>query len=234
MLNVDVVILSWAKSQYHIDLTINTIDSLIKSETDIKFNVYLIENSDYQWNQLKDVTITNLIEPFNYNKFMNLGATMGMSDYIIFANNDLEFTPGFMSEMLIYNFDVMSPKSATTSSQFRLETCEGYKTSKHVSGWCFCMKREVWNKIGGLDEEFIGWFADDSMIMQILEAGYKHYHISESIVNHLDNGSNTLNTLEGATNKKYTVDLINRFNTKYLRNKFGKNPEYEINELKFR
>ena len=35
---------------------------------------------------------------------------------------------------------------------------------KDLSGWAFMMKRDLWNQIGGLDNDFDFWFADNSLI----------------------------------------------------------------------
>jgi hypothetical protein len=236
MINVDVVILSKATNNVLITNTINCVDSLIKSDPSINFKILVIESSNYPWNELSTkVKIINTDIPFNYNKFMNDGLKLGNSEWCLICNNDLEFKAHAILKMIQYNYDSMSPKCPLTATQKHFNGVhKGIRTAKELSGWCILIKRKTFEQIGGLDEDFSFWFADDSYMMQLLQHNIDHYLIATSEVLHLCGGSSTLKTLNKSTIDAYTTKCIKTFNEKYKRNKFGLNPEYDINESKFK
>jgi len=232
-MEVDIIILSLAKTKQHIDFTVNAINSLLQSEKEIKFNVIIMENSDYTFPQIEmdNVKVINNLEPFNYNKFANIGIKQGNAKYIGVFNNDVIFRKNWCSILINKNYDSASPISTTVQQQS--EDQLGWRTGKELLGWALFFKREeVYNKIGELDECVNFWFSDDCFGEQIKRQGIKHYLCATSKVDHLDN-SNTLTTMSKETIDNFTRGQTKIFNEKYKRNKFGMNPEYQQNEVKF-
>src|SRR5690606_41219154 len=86
------------------------------------------------------------------------------------------------------------------------------------------MDRDLWQAIGGLDEEFDGWFADDSAIEQCKRLNVYPMIVPGALVEHL--GSTTLKQLPQSERDDLCWGKLERFNEKYGQNKFKDNPNY--------
>jgi len=73
------------------------------------------------------------------------------------------------------------------------------------------MKRSIYDKIGGLNEEYIFWCADNITIKQLETIGIIPCIIPTSNVLHL--GSQTLNTM--SNKHELTTEQIQKFKSKY-------------------
>ena len=164
---------------------------------------------------------------------MNLGARQCNAQWIVFANNDLIFHNGWLHELLSVSHPLMSPHERRDPRQRDIKANTlGTTNGKHFSGWCFMISRELWNKIGGLDEDFVFWYSDDATIAQCVNAGVKPLLVKRSIVDHL--GSTTFNKLDSVKKDEYTWELTERFNKKYNQNKFQDNKYYQEWKMKQR
>lgn len=226
---VDVIILSRANNPRLKAMTQKTIDTAIAGANQLSVNVIVIEQTPHvQYNNAQ--TIYHDAE-FNYNSFMNLGARNCNSEWIIFANNDLIFHNGYLHELLTANNKLVSPHEPRDPRQSDIkENTIGTVNGKHFSGWCFMIKRDLWDNIGGLDEDFGFWFADDSVIQQCVNKGVKPMIVKKSLVTHL--GSTTFKTLDSKKKDDYTWGLTEKFNNKYNQNKFADNQYYKEWKLK--
>lgn len=223
---IDIVILSWAKSDKHKQLTIDCLDSLRKCEHYSLFNIMVVEsasNIDY-----KGVKTIYIDKPFNYNMFANEAIRQGKNELIGVFNNDVIFDPNWYKDIMIHcNYDLYScsPISLTsqTQSEFKRQNkpIAGYKIAKHISGWAIVFTRKLWLKIGGLSEAYSFWCSDDVYAKQLKDNGISHYLIPTSIVNHLDNGSNTLKTLDSKLKDSLTMQQARAWNKDNNDNKFG-------------
>lgn len=219
---VDVVILSKAINSKLIGMTINTINTLINSDLNINFNIVLIESSNYNWSSHKlPATILNITTPFNYNEFMNVGLRLNKSEWCLICNNDLEFKPGAISNMIKHNYDSMSAKCSYSPKTKSFNITEsGYEVGKHVTGWCILFKRKVFNLINELDTCTTFWCSDNVYAEQLKQYNIKHYYIHTSIINHLGS-SNTLNEQDVLTYNELTKNQVKIFNKKYGKNLFN-------------
>lgn len=157
-------------------------------------------------------------QPFNYNQFANIGASHGKSEYICIANNDLIFYPGWFNEILKADYQIVSPRCPDDKRQQDIIENEiGEQVGRHLSGWCFVIKRSVWEQIGGFDEDFGFWCADNSLMEQLLAIGIKPMVLADSYVKHL--GSKTLKTMDNR--EELTKGFVKKFNKKYNKNLFG-------------
>lgn len=163
-------------------------------------------------------------DPFSYNAFVNAAAATGTAPWIVVANNDLVFEPGWLHPLITADHELVSPHNPGDPRQKDLpddgET--GIENGRHLSGWCYMISRRLWQAIGGLDEEFTFWCADDAVLEQCVAAGVEPMVLPDSRVRHL--GSATLRR-EGRTDAA-TWAQVDRFNRKYGRNKFGRHPGY--------
>lgn len=210
---IDVVILSNAINPKIQRMTQNCVNTI----RDERCNIIVIE-------QNLDVTYKNcytyfIEEKFNYNKFANYGAKLGHNEWIMIANNDLHFERNWLQPLLDADHLVVSPKCPNDKRQRKYRTGNhiGYNVGEHLSGWCFMIRRDMWELIGGFDEDFPFWCADNSLIEQLKVFDIPAMLVTDSIVRHL--GSQTLN-------KQPNIDELTRkqvikFNKKYNKNLFN-------------
>src|ERR1700761_361091 len=100
---IDIIILSYAKNEALTKLTEQTIATLLTSEDPekIKFNVLVVEsNKAIKPFQFKNSTTIYPDDNFGFNKYLNVGVNATSSPYIGLCNNDLIFHKGWASEIL--------------------------------------------------------------------------------------------------------------------------------------
>lgn len=215
---LDIVILSNAHNDYLKGCTHQTIESALNARGEK--TIYVVEQQPIQWEHWFDCDVVTIPMggEFNYNRFANFGASFGSSEYICIANNDLVFTKDWFAQIAASIHPVCSPHEPNDTRQLGLITDEeGFEVGRHFSGWCFVICRELWKHIGGFDEDFAFWCADNSVVEQLKLAGITPRLVRKSIVHHL--GSQTLKT---ATNRdELTVNQVKKFNKKYHKNLFG-------------
>lgn len=216
---LDLVILSNAKDNKFKKMTQNTIDTALQTSKGYNIQIFVME-------QNQEVNYDNAITihydgEFNYNAVANLGISDGDSPYVMVANNDLIFKEDWLFNLLKVNHPVVSPKCPKDLRQKEFkENTIGYEVARHFSGWCFMIKRHVWEEIGGLDEDFKFWCADNSTVKQLQEKGYTPMLVVDSLVEHL--GSQTLKTLQEKEKKEFTHEQVSKYNKKYNDNIFNR------------
>ena len=228
MKNIDIVILSYAKDEKLKKVTEYCINTLLKSETNFHFDIVVVESMPGIVYNAPVKTLHLINEPvFNYNRFANAGIDFGHNENIVFCNNDLEFKRGWATELFKYDYDSMSPISLTSGSQAKFRQSKqpifGYDIAQHISGWCIATKRSIWKAIGGLNEDYTFWFSDNIYAEQLKQHKLDHFLVPTSVVNHLDGGSNTLNTVDRVLKEDMTYNQARKYNKKYGTNHFNLN-----------
>lgn len=223
---VDIVFLSNASDIRLYRMTQQAIDSCIAGANSLPVNIIVIEQNN-KVRHYKNATTYYIDDSFNYNKFSNIGARKGSAEWIMICNNDLIFKSGWLHELLIANHPLMSPKCPNDYRQKGIaENEKGLKCGRNLSGWAFMIKRSLWKEIQGFDEDFIFWFADNSLIEQCNSIGVSPMLVPKSIVVHL--GSTTLNKIPQQQRDDYTWAQCDKFNTKYGRSLFFGNASFEL------
>ncbi|MFZ4263753.1 glycosyltransferase family 2 protein [Sphingobacterium sp. HJSM2_6] len=220
---LDLIILSNAKNKKLHECTQTAINTAILGSSGIYINIIVLEQAEsVQYNYCQTIRMKG---EFNYNKYSNYGASLGKAKWIMIANNDLIFANNWLVELLKPNYDVVSPHEPRFHLQSSIKRdTKGVINGKHFSGWCFMISRVVWSKIGGFDEEFKFWFADNSAIEQFVNIGIIPMVVKKSIVYHLVN--TTLKTLNEEQINSNTWELVEKFNFKYNRDIFCNDPRY--------
>lgn len=221
---VDVVILSKALDWPTQQMTQRAIDTCYGTANGIPLNITVIENGG----RVRYANATTIHKPeyFNFNEFLNTGAGLGQAEWIVCANNDLIFKNGWLHNLMSANNDIVSPKEPKDPRQSHItENTKGFETAVHFSGWCFMIKRSLWEKIGKFDTDIDFWCSDDAVIEQIKAAGSTPMLVPEAIVEH--QASTTLNRMEPAEREHRTWGNVYIFNMKYRKNKFADNPNYQ-------
>lgn len=219
---VDVIILSKAKKYRDSVMTQAAIDSCIKGANGLPINIIVMEGGVGQYHGATTVPKRGA---FNYNGYANEGAAKGSAEWIMIANNDLEFTDGWLHNLLSADNDLVSPHEPTDIRQKGITDNEsGYEIGRYFSGWCFMIKRKLWLEIGGFDEAVDFWFSDDVVVEQVKPLGIKPMLVKESIVRHA--GSVTMKQLDEVEQNDLKWRNCFIFNTKYGKNKFADHPSY--------
>jgi GT2 family glycosyltransferase len=214
----DVIILSKAKTKAIKEMTQHAIDTLNASEKPGIFNIIVMEQTEHTYSGSQTIPCQGI--EFNYNGFANSGVLKGHAPWICIANNDLIFTRGWFHQMMLLKADVMSPLNPGDKRQSDIRRPQtGHVNGRHFSGWCFVMKRTIWERIGGFDEDFAFWCADNATVEQLKKIGVASMLVPASQVKHLT--SVTLKTLDNAKVDELTKVQVRKFNRKYKQNLFN-------------
>ena len=211
---IDIIILSYARNPELQQISIDCIDSLLASEDaeEIIFNVVVIESEkSLKGYQYPSSTTVYPEEPFGFHRYMNIGIDMTTAKYVCLCNNDLIFYNRWASEILKYMDEIPDLISASpicsylnryTGIPLNSGIKLGYRVGFEISGWCLFMKREIFKKIGRLDENYSFTAADHDYANTLGVLHLKHALITSSIVDHLN--TMTLNTY----NEEKQVELM--------------------------
>ena len=204
---IDIIILSYGKTEDLRTITQQCIDSLVVSENPdkIEFNVLVIESdkslAPYQY---KNSTTIYPDTEFGYNKYMNIGIKATANPYICLCNNDLVFHKNWASELLKvfdssakivsanpycdnFNYDVKIKNGGNVIRRDKNRNVSGILT-----GWCIFTRRSLFDKIGLLDEQFTFWYADTDYDYTLKKHHLIHVLVKSSVVTHLVSQSHDL------------------------------------------
>jgi GT2 family glycosyltransferase len=215
---IDIIILSYAKTDVLKKLTEQTIATCIQSEkkSEIKFNIVVIEShktlKPFQFKNTK--TIYPNIK-FGFHRYLNIGVKNTASDYVCFCNNDLIFHKNWASEILnamrtddkLISANTLCPKFHEDKlANYESDISYGYQNGIFFTGWCFFLKRSVFETIGLFDEKFEFWFSDDDFRLTLEKFNVKNALIRKSRVTHLRS-----ETLEYVGDQKKTYLMYSSF-----------------------
>ncbi len=210
---IDVIILSYAKNTYLKGLTEQTITTLIQSEDPkkIEFHILVIESEKslypFQFEHSKTIYPK---EKFGFNKYLNIGLSITNNKFVCLCNNDLIFYQNWASEILAAMEQDDTILSANPyclnyhqTKGFTPDTLpiEGY--SGAFTGWCFFVKRTIFNIIGKLDEKLIFWYCDNDYLQLLLKYKIKNVLVPTSFIRHL--GSESLKDIDQKKYNKLTL-----------------------------
>jgi len=220
---VDVIILSKATDPIGRAMTQKAVDTCFFGANGLPVNIIVLENGNGTY---LNATSIKREGKFHYNASANYGAEQGKAEWIMIANNDLIFRDGWLHHLLSAGNDVVSPREPKDSRQKDItENTKGYATGQHFSGWCFMIKRSLWEKIGKFDTDVDFWCSDDAVIEQVKAVGVEPMIVYDSIVDHL--GSATLNSQPSKVQNDLRWKNLYIFNTKYGKDKFVNHPKYQ-------
>jgi len=142
-------------------------------------------------------------EHFNYNECLNMGASLGSNEIIVFCNNDLIFYDGWevgIRAGIDLGYGSLSPYCPRHHAGLfpkGWHIYDGYRVRYELVGWCIACSRGAWERIGRLDESVDFWFSDNLYADQLQYYGVKHGLVCSSFVEHKESA-----TLKTARNKK--------------------------------
>lgn len=220
---VDVIILSKADDRRSKAMTQRAVDTCFYASNGLPVNIVVLENGAAQG--YRRATTIGRPGEFNYNAFANFGAEQGSAEWIMVANNDLVFHDGWLHYLISAGNDVVSPHEPDDARQIGITENElGTECGRHFSGWCFMIKRSLWESIGKFDTDVNFWCSDDVVIEQVLAKGVTPMLVKNSIVQHTP--SSTLKAMPKDEQQELTWRNVHIFNAKYGKSKFANHPGY--------
>lgn len=216
---VDVVVLSNCTSAAYFTVNNDCIDSLIASEDNYEFNIIVIESNPEFPGLLFDYPQPNVRvlipgEPFNFNRFLNIGLAESNHEWIIFCNNDILFHKNWITEIfkikqqhpLIRSFSPFDRHSKYLKwNDFNKQPFHaGYRIAIEFTGWCFVVERSIFEQTGPFDEQFDLYFQDNDFACTLQSHGILHAMVSTSFVEHI--GGYTTKSYDASHTVKYSID----------------------------
>ncbi len=218
MQGLSAVFLSYTNNAHIHAMNLACIDSLLLSEN---FNaekplqiIFIESNKNYKEQGFYFPDNVEVIVPnyqFNFHQFLNIGIAKSKYNFIALCNNDLVFKPNWFSEIIKItdkNAQILSYSPAVVGEHWQHDFEIGYNIRTHIKGWCIVVKKEIFDKIGKLDETFDFYYADDDYGMTLKKHKVKHAVVKNSIVEHLG-GANT------ETSRKEGNKDFKQISTKY-------------------
>jgi len=223
---VDVCIISYAKNEELLQTTRKGIESLLASEENIQFNIFVVESHNgIFYDEYPHTRTIHTDKLFNYNAYLNLAVKEGKAEYVVLCINDLTFEKRWASNIILQMKQHVNLLSASPAcpqvpiSNVYLDTMcyYGYEIRKQLNGWCIFQQREIYTIIGELDEEVEFWFSDNIYADQLINNGIVHGLIRDSIVHHHEN--NLGKTGSSVLTDKQIFDFTQDQYAKYLKAK---------------
>lgn len=200
MKTVDVVIISWAKTEELLQVTKNGLSSLFENDEGIIYHVYVVESnknvkyedmSEFQMKWMHTIETIYTDEPFGYNKYLNIGRRLGNSPYVALCNSDLTYEENWATRII----EQMEAHNAMSASPWCPQTQGSNKDHIHniyvgtrvrgeLAGWCIVQKREIYNIIENLNEGVSFWYSDNIYADELEMRNIRHILVPVSIVNH--------------------------------------------------
>ena len=238
MIKIAAVVLNWNKP----DLTINSIDSILKSDqSGIKLKIYLIDNGSsdnsltlfqkkYQSNPQIEIVATHTNLGFvGGNNFILKKLLNKDFSHFLLINNDVTVDPGFLKYLTKYShkYQLLSPKIYFApgyeyhadryskkeighviwfaGGQFDWNNVYGSHIGvdevdvgqydqinsqvDFLTGCCLLIDRQVFEKIGFLDEKYFMYLEDADFCQRAKQNGFKLVYIPSSKIWHFNSGS---------------------------------------------
>jgi GT2 family glycosyltransferase len=210
MQEIDVVFLSWAKDERLKQLTEQAIKTLLESEDDIKFNIFVVETNHEA--EYERATTIHPDSSYGYNKYMNIGRRAGCAEFVCLCNNDITFEKNWAKNILdifLKNSDVFSasPFCIQSHKQFGIIADSGlffgHEVANHIVGCCIFQRRSIYELIGDLDERFIHWYADNDYAYTLSSKNIKHVLVTSSKIQHKVEG--TIKNIGKSDNEFYQM-----------------------------
>ena len=218
---VSIITLTFNKAEF----TYQYLESII-AHTDIPYELIIVDNCSHDettslLDRLENVTIIKNNENLGFIKGCNQGASKARGKYLLFLNNDINVTPGWLSKLVktIENY----PKCGAVGCKLiwpngKLQeagsiiwsdgSALGYgregdpmhpeysylREVDYCSGACLLVRKDIFQQLGLFDERYIpAYYEDSDLCIGIWGLGYKVVFQPEVVVFHNEFTSSSFN-----------------------------------------
>jgi GT2 family glycosyltransferase len=187
-------------------------------------------------NHLENVNIQRNSNNLGFLLNCNKGASMAKGKYLVFLNNDTIVLPGWL-DSLVETFDTV-PSTGLVGSKLifsngllqeaggivfkdgsamnygrednpKLPQYNYLKDVDYCSGASICVRRDLWNKIGGFDTQYSpAYYEDTDLAFQIRSLGYRTIYQPNSEVLHFEGLSHGTDLNSGVKKKQAENQII--------------------------
>ena len=191
---------------------INCLKSIYTLHPSYPPEVIIVDNASIDGSQTKakkkfpQIKLIQFQKNQGFSKAVNKGIRKAKGDFIFILNNDTLLEKGCLKELVktfekdnkigIVGGKIINPKGKFDLPGFKLNPYLGFMIydSKNrnqereidwVSGSAMMVKKEVFEKIGLLDEKFFFYFEDTDFCLRAKRAGFKIYYQPKAKIIHL-------------------------------------------------
>jgi GT2 family glycosyltransferase/glycosyltransferase involved in cell wall biosynthesis len=211
---VSIVVLTWNQWKF----TARCLDSLLKFTRDVDYELILVDNasvdetSELFERKIVGATIIRNAENLGFSKACNQGAAVARGEYLLFLNNDVILTPGWLSALL--GCAARFPQAGAVGSRIvqmdgRLQeagvvvwsdgSCmpygllgnpsePAYNFAREVTYCSACsllVRRDAFEKLGGFDERYSpAYYEDVDLCLGLQQQGLRVMYEPSSLVFH--------------------------------------------------
>ena len=178
------------------DLLIPCIDSIQKFSTMGDVELIIVANgcTDSTLEYLQSLTNLHLSiiwhpEALGYTKATNLGIKHATGDYVVLMNNDIVLLEQPKDQWLNLLVTPFSDQQTGITGPVKFDWECGGNTYECMAFWLVMIKREVFTKVGILDEIYSpGMGEDGDFCIRTTRAGYALISVPQNIKGHFDTG----------------------------------------------
>lgn len=172
----------------------------------------------------QDIKLIWIDEALGFTKSTNLGIKAATGDFVILMNNDVEILPSAKNSWLTQLYEPFN-QDIELGLTGPLMLWDSDVQNNFIVFWCAMIKKEMFDKVGLLDEIFNPGYGEDiDFALKLLNAGYKIKCIDST---EFKNGTNTGNFPMWHKNnqtfgkiREYKSYIVNR-NKLVLRNRYN-------------
>ena len=182
--------------------------SILSSQTEFNYEIIVVDNAstDASGPVLAEYpTVKTLMNHQNlgFSKANNQGAKIAQGEWIFLLNNDTILQPDTLQTLLSFAKTIPNPglfgpklrlptgqvqRQGSALSQAQYRTLKP-KTVNFLVGAALLLPKDVFWKVGGLDENYVFYNEDVDLCKTLMKAGYSLYYVPQAQLIHIGGAS---------------------------------------------
>lgn len=225
-------------------VTLECLFSIFINTKELKYEVIIVDDGSEEEvskviRNIKGIIYLKNDENIGFGLSCNKGAEIARGKYLLFLNNDVQVTEGWLKNLLntfstFESVGVVGPKIIYPNGRLQeagarmnidgtsqmiglfddpdLPRYNYVREIEYCSGVCLLIKKEIFQKVGMFSKEFVpAYFEDADLCFKVRKEGYKiFYNPSSVIVHHLSYTSDKID-------KEFKLQCISKNRQKFLK-----------------